>query len=82
MGQSSSHELQEQFQRPTKDLYTYFQIRNYITNHKEKWFTSKNPNSIEEYFIGIVEKVFQSKNHISHMYKGLLNETNENTGYI
>lgn len=49
------------------------QIRHYILNHKERALI--NPNSIEE-------KHLPTKEHVSHKYKRLINESCQNTGYI
>ena len=58
----SFSQLQDQFNLPSNDLYRYFQIRHYITSHKERDLISKNPNEIEEYFISVIEKNFPTKN--------------------
>lgn len=75
-------QLQEQCQLPSNDLYRYFQIRHYITNHKERELLSKNPNNIEDYFITLAEKHLPIKKHVSHIYKRLINDTLQNTESI
>ena len=78
----SFSQLQDQFNLPSNDLYRYFQIRHYITSHKERDLISKNPNEIEEYFISVIEKNFPTKKHTSNIYKRLVIDTLQNTNHI
>ena len=75
----SFSQLQEQYGLPSNDLYRYFQIRHYITSHKEREAIQKNPNIIEAYFISIAEKGFPNKKHVSHLYKRLMADDSQNT---
>lgn len=72
-------QLREQFDLPSNDFYRYLQIRHYITNHKDKERIGKTPNSIEQYFIEILEKRLPSRKHVSHLYKRLSSDLCENT---
>lgn len=78
----SFSQIQEQFTIPSTDMYRYFQIRHYITSHKEKDLLIKEPTKIEEYFINITEKHFPIKRHVSHLYKRLITNIIQNTGDV
>lgn len=75
----SFSQLQEQFDLSSSNFYRYLQIRHYITNHKEKERIVKIPNSIEQYFITILERRLPINKHISHLYKRLSSNIDQNT---
>lgn len=72
-------QLQEQFDLPSNDFYRYLQIRHYIINHKDKERIGKTSNSIEQYFIEILEKRLPWRKHVSYLYKRLSSNLCENT---
>ncbi len=72
-------QLQEQFDLPSNDFYRYLQIRHYIINHKDKEQIGKFPNSIEQYFIEILEKRLPLCKHVSYLYKRHSSDLCENT---
>ena len=74
--------LQDKFLLPQSDMFWYFQIRNYITNHTD-WNIIKNaPTNMEIYFINITKHHLPSKKHVSHIYRNLLLDPSDNTFYI
>ena len=74
--------LQDKFFLPQSDLFRYFQIRHYITSHKD-WNTIKNaPTNVETYFINIIRHQLPNKKHVSHIYRNLLLDMPDNTFHI
>ena len=63
-------------------MFWYFQIRHYITSHKD-WNTIKNaPTNVETYFINIIKHQLRNKKLVSHIYRNLSLNTPDNTFYI
>ena len=63
-------------------MFRYFQIRHYITSHKD-WNIIKNaPTNVETYFINIIKHQLPNKKYVSHIYRNLLLDTPDSTLYI
>lgn len=75
----SFSQLQEQFSLPSKDHYRFLQIRHYLQSHAEWNRVKTNPTGIEEYFIAIKEKHLPNKNHVSCIYKKIMENLADHT---
>lgn len=74
-------QLQKKFNLPSTDLFRYFQIRHYVTAHKEWEILKRSPSGVEQYFIHLIEKKIIVKHCISNIYKTMIDDS-ENTNYI
>lgn len=74
--------LKEKFQLPQSDMFRYFQIRHYITHHRDWDIIRSPPTNIELYFINIARFHLPNRKHVSHIYQNLLNDLDEDTLYI
>lgn len=52
----SFSDLKEKFMLSSNYFFGYLQIRNYITNHKEREIIKKAPTNVEQYFIAIIKQ--------------------------
>lgn len=74
--------LQDKFSLPQSDMFRYFQIRHYLTNHKDWDLIQNAPTNVEMHFINIIKHQLPNKKHVSHIYKNLLLDTQDNTLHI